>query len=186
MMRFVLAVAAAALFSGCWWMKSPYDYVENWLIREDPVRPFAVYSDLIYVQGDLYLDMKALPAMSAYAKSEVGRGRFRGVARVFAPLIANEDDLEKALDWYFSHHHEKDRPFSFVGEGEGGAILKAYEEKNRDWLKKKGLVMSFYTETSQKGFVNKSMVREIRHAIIRARYRKVWGREMPDDMLKDM
>ena len=185
MKRFAIAVAAAALLSGCW-TKSPYDYVENWLIREDPARPFAIYSDLIYVQGDLYLDMNSLSAMSAYAKSEVGRGRFRGVARVFAPLIANEEDLEKALDWYFSHHHEKDRPFSFIGEGAGGAILKAYEEKNSEWLKKKGLVMSFYTETNKKGFVNASMVREIRHAIIRARYRKVWGREMPDDMLKDM
>ena len=184
MKGFAIAIAAAALLAGCW-TKSPYDYVENWLIREDPARPFAIYSDLIYVQGDLYLDMKTLPAMSSYAKSEVGHGRFKGVARVFSPLIANEEDLEDAMDWYFSHHHEKNRPFSFIGEGEGGALLKAYEEKNYDKLKKKGLMISFYTETSKKRFVNDSMVREIRHAIIRTRYRAQWGREMPADMLKD-
>ncbi len=184
MRGFAIAIAAAALLSGCW-TKSPYDYVDNWLIREDPARPFAIYSDLIYVQGDLYLDMKALSAMSSYAKSEVGYGRFKGVARVFSPLIANEEDLEKAIDWYFSHHHKDNRPFAFIGEGEGGALLKAYEEKNYDKLKKKGLVISFYTETAKKGFVNESMVREIRHAIIRTRYRAQWGREMPADMLKD-
>lgn len=184
MKGFAIAIAAAALLSGCW-TKSPYDYVENWLIREDPARPFAIYSDLIYVQGDLYLDMKALPAMTSYAKSEVGHGRFNGVARVFSPMIANKEDLEDAMDWYFSHHHEKNRPFSFIGEGEGGAILKAYEEENSDWLKKKGLIKSYYTETAKKGFVNDSMVREIRNEIIRARYRAQWGREMPADMLKD-
>jgi len=184
MKGFAIAIAASVLLSGCW-TKSPYDYAENWLIREDPARPFAIHSDLIYVQGDLYLDMKTLPAMSSYAKSEVGYGRFRGVARVFSPLIANEEDLEKALDWYFHYHHEKNRPFSFIGEGKGGAILKAYEEKNSDRLKKKGLIMSYYTETAKKGFVNDSMVREIRNAIIRTRYRAQWGREMPADMLKD-
>ena len=88
MRRCAIAIAAAALLAGCW-TKSPYDYVENWLIREDPARPFAIHADLIYVQSELYLDMKALPAMHSYAKSEVGYGRFKGVARVFSPLIAN-------------------------------------------------------------------------------------------------
>ena len=186
MKRLAILLAALALFAvGCFSFRSPYDYVENWLIREDPVRAFAINSDVIYLQGDLYVDMKALPAMSSYAKSEVGNGRFNGVARVFAPLIADENDLEAALDWYFRYHHEKNRPFSFIGEGKGGALLKAYEEKNVERLRNKGLVMSYYTETTRKGFVNDSMVREIRRAVIRARYRAQWGREMPEDMLKD-
>ena len=186
MKRFAIALAASAMFAaGCFTSRSPYDYVENWLIREDPVRAFAINSDVIYLHGDLYVDMKALPAMSSYTKSEVGNGRFRGVARVFAPLIASEDDLEAALDWYFRHHHERRRPFSFIGEGKGGALLKAYEEKNGDWLRKKGLVASYYTETTYKGFMNDSIVREIRRAVIRARYCAQWGREMPEDMLKD-
>ena len=186
MRRLAITVAAAlALAAGCFSSKSPYDYVENWLIREDPARAFAISSDLIYLQGDLYVDMKALPSMTSYAKAEVGNGRFRGVARVFAPLVANEEDLEDALDWYFRYHHTKNRPFSFIGEGAGGALLKAYEEKNEDWLKKNGLVMSYYTETTRKRFVNDSMVREIKRAVIRARYRAQWGRDMPEDMLKD-
>lgn len=186
MKRFAITLAASALFAaGCLSSRSPYDYVENWLIREDPARAFAINSDLIYVQSDLYVDMKALPSMSSYAKSEVGNGRFRGVARVFAPLIADENDLEAALDWYFRYHHEKNRPFSFIGEGAGGALLKSYEEKNGEWLRDKGLIISFYTDTAHKGFVNPSMVREIKHAVIRARYRAQWGRDMPEDMLKD-
>ena len=186
MKKLAMSFAALALFAaGCFSTRSPYDYVENWLIREDPVRAFAVSSDVIYLHGDLYVDMRAIPSMVSYAKAEVGNGRFSGVARVFAPLVASEDDLEAALDWYFRYHHEDCRPFSFIGEGEGGALLKAYEEKNGERLRKKGLVASYYTDTTRKGFVNDSMVREIRCAVIRARYRAQWGREMPEGMLKD-
>ena len=175
-----LALVAALLFAGCTCQKSPYDYLENWLIREDPVRPFLVSADLIYVQGALYVDMNAVSAMSTYARSEVGNGRFTGVARVFSPLVASEEDVEQALKWYFDLHHDNRRLFVFVGEGAGGALLKAYEQKHAEELAEDGFVASFYTEESGKGFVTDAMVREIRNAIARARYRMQWGRDMPD------
>jgi hypothetical protein len=87
------------------------------------------------------------------------------------------------MDWYF-WHSDSGRPFVFIGEGEGGALLKAYEESNSDDLKEKGLVASFYTEVSNEGFVKDWMVREVRDAVSRRRYRMQWGREMPDSMLK--
>ena len=86
-MKKFLIVAAFVVLSGCQSM-SPYDYLENWLIREDPVRAFVVPADIIYVQGDLYTKMSNVSMMFDYAKTEVGNGRFNGLARVFSPLVA--------------------------------------------------------------------------------------------------
>lgn len=185
-MKKIVAIAlAVAVFSGCIWCTSPYHYVENWLIREDPVRPFAVPADIFYVQSTLHLNMGNVSVMYAYAQSEVGNGRFTGLARVFSPLIANADDLERAIRWYLGNHHDDKRPFIFIGEGEGGRLLHEYEKDNEDDLKDEGLVASFYTETSHKGFVTDAMVKQIGEAVMRAHFRDVWGREMPETMLKE-
>ena len=172
----------AAVLAGCFG-QTPYDYAENWVIREDPVRTFVVPSDVIYLQNDLYTSVKRLPQMTTYANSEVGRGRFEGVARVFSPLIVDSKDLEKALDWYFDTHHEKGRPFVFIGEGRGGELLREYENENRKSLVKKGLAASFYTDAAGKGFVTDDMVKAVKHAVLEARYKAVWNREMPKGML---
>ena len=179
----LFALVALTLLSGCH-TTSPYDYLENWLIREDPVRPFVIPSDVIYVQGDLYTRAANVPMMLYYAKTEVGNGRFAGLARVFSPLIASPEDLERALDWYFKYHHRDGRPFIFIGEGEGGRFLKAYEEADADDLKENGLVASYYTDEYRKGFVTEEMVAEIKKAVLRARFKRVWGKDMPKDMLK--
>ena len=182
-MKKLLSLVALVLLSGCV-STAPYDHLENWLIREDPVLPFVVPADIIYLQGDLYLRASIIPMMLDYAKSEVGRGRFEGLARVFSPLVATPEDLESALAWYFKYHHSSKRSFVFIGEGEGGRMLKEYEQKNADSLKGKGLVASFYTEEYRKGFVTDELVSEIRNAIARAQFQSIWGREMPKDMLR--
>ena len=172
---------SAAVLSGC---KSPYDYKENWLIREDAVRSFSVPVDIIYVQDRLYDSMKALPEMQSIALDAVGRGKFEGFARVFSPLVASEDDVENAVEWYLDHHNGSGRPFTFIGEGAGGALLKAYAEENADWLEKKGLVASFYSETPDDGFVSADMIRVIKNRAAAVRYRRQWDREMPEGMLE--
>ncbi len=176
---------ASILVGGCFSSRSPYDHLENWLIREDPVRPFAVAVDIIYVQGDLYVDMNNVAPMYSYAKDAVGNGKFDGLARVFSPLVAAPEDVEMAIKWYLDRHHTGNRPFAFIGEGVGGEMLKAYEEENADRLLKLGLVASFYTKKAYKDFVTEEMVREIRNAVARARYRAQWGREMPEGMIKE-
>lgn len=182
-MKKLLIVAAFVVLSGCQSM-SPYDYLENWLIREDPVRTFVVPADLIYVQGDLYTKMSNVPMMFDYAKSEVGNDRFNGLARVFSPLVATPEDIDAAMEWYFKYHHKPGRTFFFIGEGEGGRMLKEYEQQNAKSLKKEGLELSFYTDEYRKGFVTDEMVHEIKSAIARARFRKAWDKGMPDGMLE--
>ena len=111
--------------------------------------------------------------------------KFSGLARVFSPLIASSDDLEEALNWYFRYHHRKGRPFIFIGEGEGGRLLKEYERNDAEDLKEMGLVASYYTDTYRKGFVTSQMVEEIRRAVARARFKAIWGKDMPEGMLSD-
>ena len=180
----LLYLFALALVSGCSSV-TPYEHMENWLIREDPVRMFAVPADVIYVQNDLYNKTARVSLMLDYARMEVGNKKFHGLARVFSPLIASSDDLKEAMAWYFKYHHEKRRPFVFIGEGEGGRLLKEYEQKNADDLKKMGLVASYYTDAHRKGFVTAEMVADIRKAVGRARFEEMWGRQMPESMQSD-
>ena len=177
----IAAALAAALLAGC---ASPYDYVDNWLIREDPVRPFAVHADVIYLQDALYTNVSSVATMLAYARDEVGRGRLSHVARVFSPLVASPGDLNLAMKWYLKHHHDGRRPFFFIGEGAGGALLREYESENIDDLRDDGFVAGYYSEKTGNGFVTNDMVREIQDAVVRVRYREHWGREMPEGMQK--
>lgn len=171
-----LSALLAAMVAGCL-SHSPYNYAENWLIREDAMRTFAVPADVFYVQGALYNSVANVPLMYSYALSEVGRGRFSGVARVFSPLVATEDDVAYAFKWYTMHCHERKRPFFFIGEGEGGRLLKQYEQANLESLKSMGLAGSFYAEVGHKGFVAGEMVDKIKETIARLRFRAIWGRE---------
>ena len=168
---------STVILAGC--CSSPYDYVDYWLIREDPLLAFAVNADVIYLQNELYLNSANLPSMYARAKAEVGNGRFEGVARVFSPIVSSSDDVEMAVKWYLKNHHEKKRPFAFIGEGEGGRFLWAYEQVHAEELKEAGFIGGFYTDETDSDFVNDDMVRKIREASARMRYRNTWGREMP-------
>ena len=179
-----LALMALPL-AGCFSHTSPYDYVENWLVREDPIRTFVIHADVIYVQSELYTKLADVQKMQDHVRLEVGKDKFGGVARVFSPLISSAEDMEAALKWYFKYHHKKDRSFVFIGEGEGGRFLREYEEKNAEDLKEKGLVASYYCDEHKRGFVTQEMVEEIREAVARARFRQIWGKDMPDGIPAD-
>ena len=183
--RICSLVLLALPFAGCFSHTSPYDYVENWLVREDPVRTFVTHADVIYVQHELYTKLADVQKMQDHAKLEVGYDKFKGLARVFSPLVASPEDMEAALKWYFRYHHRKDRSIIFIGEGEGGSFLREYEEKNADDLRDKGLVASYYCDEHKRGFVTQEMIDEIREAVARARFRHVWGKDMPEGMLSN-
>ena len=176
---------AALVVSGCRSSKSPYDYMENWLIREDAVRPFAIPVDVLYVQDRLYFRSESLPEMQTKAMDAVGREKFAGIARVFSPLVDCEEDIKKAVEWYIKHHNGTGRPFVLIGEGEGGELLKSYAEKNTAWLEKNGLVASFYSKLPDKDFISEGMIQTIKRRAATVRYRRQWDREMPANMIDE-
>lgn len=175
---------AGTILAGCCTSKSPYDYLDNWLIREEAVRPFAVPTDIIYVQDRLYRATQEIPEMQTWARDAVGRGRFEGIARVFAPLVSCLDDVEMAVTWYVKHHNTTRRPFVLIGEGQGGELLKTFAEENREWLVEKGFVASFYSKTPDPHFVSDEMIRMIKIRSAGARYQREWGRVVPEGLLE--
>ncbi len=182
-LKYLSILSVPLLLVGCLSRKSPYDYAENWVAREDPVRPFMVHADVIYLQDELYTNRMHFSRMQMYADSQVGNGRFGGVARVFSPLVTNADDLELAVKWYLKHHCEDGRYFVFIGEGEGGRLLSDYDAANHDYLVKRGLIASYYADAPRNDFVTDAMVKEIRAAVSAARYKSIWGRDMPKGLL---
>jgi len=179
MKKKLLMIAACAALAGCV-SESPYDRLESWLMREDPVRSFVVPADVIYVEGRLYTKTENMADMQRHARAEVGNDRFNGLARVFSPLVATPEDVEAALKWYIKGCHEDKRPFVFIGEGAGGRLLRDYEQRNEVKLKKEGLVQSFYVDECPGNFVTDAMVAEIREAVARAQFRAVWGKDMAE------
>ncbi len=179
-LKFAALIAIPTVLVGCA-TRSPYDYMENWAIREDPVRPFVVNADVIYVQGTLYTNHKHLTELQLYADSEVGHGRFGGIARVFSPLVSCRADIDLALQWYFDHHYEDGRFLIFIGEGVGGSLLRDYHNAHHEELLKKGLVGAYYKDVGNMGFVDKELVKEIKAALTAARYKSIWGREILED-----
>ena len=178
-----LAFAGMAL-AGCCTSKSPYDYLDNWLIREEAIRPFAVPTDIIYVQDRLYRATQELAEMHSWALDAVGRGRFEGIARVFSPLVSCEDDVAMAVRWYVRHHNTTRRPFVLIGEGQGGALLRVFAEENFEWLVNKGLVARFYSPKPDPNFVSDEMIRKIKSRSAGVRYHREWGRVVPEGLLE--
>ena len=174
----------AAALAGCQ-SHSPYRYAENWLINEAATRPFAVPADVFYVQGALYHNLANGSLMYSYALSEVGKGKFVGVARVFSPLVANEEDVAHAVKWYLTRYHQRKRPFFLIGEGEGGKLLKQYEQDHQEALKTIGLAGSFYSEVGHKGFVTNDMVKKIKSITEHVRFRATWERELTEEMVHE-
>ena len=64
-------------------------------------------------------------------------------------------------------------------------VEKLGKEKHADDLREKGLVASYYCDEHKRGFVTQEMVEEIKEAVARARFRKVWGKDMPDGIPAD-
>ncbi len=182
--RAFLPVLLAAALAGCK-SHSPYRYADNWLIYEAATRPFAVPADVIYVQDALYHNIANGSLMFSYAQSEVGNGKFNGVARVFSPLIANEEDVAHAIKWYLMYFHQRKRPFFFIGEGEGGKLLKQYEQDHESSLKSFGLAGSFYSDVGHKGFVTTDMVKKIKSITEHVRFRATWKREMTEELVHE-
>ena len=123
--------------------------------------------------------------MHSYALSEVGNKKFVGIARVFSPLVAKEGDFVLAIEWYLNRFHQRKRPFFFIGEGEGGKLLKQYEQDHQGALRAMGLAGSFYTDVGHKGFVTSDMVKKIKSITEHVRFRATWGREMTEEMVHE-
>lgn len=118
------ATAVALLCSAGCSTVSPYDYADNWLIRENDIPQFHATYDLFYLgeaptgYGNTRRDC------FNWAKTHTS-DTFGNRVRVFAPRISNPDVKKTvaALQYYLDHFHQKNHPFILLAEGKFADLI---------------------------------------------------------------
>ncbi|MBR1966061.1 MAG: DUF3089 domain-containing protein [Lentisphaeria bacterium] len=126
---FCFAVAAFWAMFGCV-STSPYDYGDNWLIRENDIPQYFSKFDLFYIgkapkgYGDTH-DIQ-FNWTKTHTNDIFGRG-----VRVFAPEIdnLNVENVSDALEYYIDNFHVSGHPFVLLAEGKAADLL--YEAMRR-------------------------------------------------------
>ena len=117
------AAALMLLLAGCS-SSSPFDYGNNWLIRENDIPQFHSKFDLFYIgkapaeYGDTHeiqFNWAQTPTADIF-----GRG-----VRVFSPEIQemNVENVAEALEYYLENFHLAGHPFVLLAEGKWADIL---------------------------------------------------------------
>jgi hypothetical protein len=165
-----LSVLAAGLsFAGCIGGRGPYYNVDSWYVRQNAVPQYFAPYDVFYMFSEPYDDGKMSITNRDFTVKQTEL--FGKKVRVFAPLCRDADDAETALDWYLDNYHDPDRPFVFLGEGEGAKLL----EPLIDGARGKGLVGSFLSEErTPDGFVTPELVDRINERVRAYLHRREW------------
>lgn len=136
------------LFCGC---ASPYDYADNWLIRENDIPQYYSQFDLFYIgkapadYGDTH-DIQ-FNWTKTHTNDIFGRG-----VRVFAPKIKNPDaeNVADALKYYLSSFHQSGHPFVLLAEGKAADLLYAAMEKVSGLTVSNGFIAAYLPDMTAK------------------------------------
>ena len=148
-MLFLLAAAFTVLsFCGC---QSPYDYADNWLIRENDIPQYYSKFDLFYIgkapagYGDTH------DVQFNWTKTHTNDIFGRGV-RVFAPKIKNPDtkNVAEALQYYLNNFHESGHPFVLLAEGKAADLLYAAMQKSYGLTVRNGFIAAYLPDMTPK------------------------------------
>ena len=150
-MLFLFTAAIALLsFSGCSTV-SPYDYADNWLIRENDIPQYYSQFDLFYVgkapagYGDTH------DVQFNWTKTHTNDIFGRGV-RVFAPEIKTPDakNIAEALQYYLDTFHKEGHPFVLLAEGAAADLLYAAMQKVSGLTVKNGFIAAYLPDMKPK------------------------------------
>ena len=148
----LLFAAAFALFSFCGCSTvSPYDYADNWLIRENDIPQYYSKFDLFYIgkapagYGDTH-DIQ-FNWTKTHTNDIFGRG-----VRVFAPKIKTPDvkKVAGALQYYLDHFHKTGHPFVLLAEGKSADLLYAAMRKVSGMTVKNGFIAAYLPDMMPK------------------------------------
>ena len=153
-MKKTLLLFAAAFavfsFSGCSTV-SPYDYADNWLIRENDIPQYYSKFDLFYIgkapagYGDTH-DIQ-FNWTKTHTNDIFGRG-----VRVFAPKIQTPDvqNVAGALQYYMDNFHQTGHPFVLLAEGKAADLLYAAMQKVSGMTVKNGFIAAYLPDMMPK------------------------------------
>ena len=137
------------LVSGC--ATSPYEYGNNWLIRENDIPQYYSKFDLFYIgkapagYGDTH-DIQ-FNWTKTHTNDVFGRG-----IRVFAPEIQNPtvDNVREALEFYLEKFHAPGHPFVLMAEGKAADLLYEVMQKTSDITIKNGFIAAYLPDMQPK------------------------------------
>lgn len=146
MKKYLSIISAAVtflLFCGCSSL-SPYDYADNWLIRENDIPQYYSQFDLFYIgkapagYGDTH------EIQFNWTKTHTNDIFGRGV-RVFAPKIntPTAENLSAALQYYLDNFHQPGHPFVLLAEGKAADLLYAAMQKTDGLTTQNGFIAAY-------------------------------------------
>ena len=150
-MLFVFSAMLALLsFCGCS-TASPYDYADNWLIRENDIPQYYSQFDLFYLgkapaeYGDTH-DIQ-FNWTKTHTNDIFGRG-----VRVFAPEIQSPDvkSVAEALQYYLDRFHREGHPFVLLAEGPNADLLYAAMQEVSGITVKNGFIAAYLPDMTPK------------------------------------
>ena len=153
-MKKYLSIFSAAvtflLFCGCSSI-SPYDYADNWLIRENDIPQYYSQFDLFYIgkapagYGDTH------EIQFNWTKTHTNDIFGRGV-RVFAPKInvPTAENLSAALKYYLDNFHQAGHPFVLLAEGKAADLLYAAMQKTDGLTTTNGFIAAYLPDMAPK------------------------------------
>ena len=183
--RLVAACGVALALCGC---SSPgvYRELDGWLVCENARPQYHAFYDVFYLAPEAYSGTGEYPyALHDQVMEETTR-MFGHHVRVFAPIYHDIADAERALDHYLDLYHgnglpwpmnDDSRPFVFVGEGQGAAIVAEILLRRESKLRKKGYVGNWCSPGTTNGFVTAELVADIGQSVKRVLYLRAWERD---------
>ena len=119
----VVVCICLAVFSGCSSV-SPYDFGDNWLIRENDMPRFFSKFDLFYI-GKAPADYGDTHDIQFNWTKTHTNDIFGKNVRVFAPDIRklNVENVTAALEYYLENFHAPGHPFVLLAEGHAADLL---------------------------------------------------------------
>lgn len=146
----VLAITAFLTLCGCSSV-SPYDYADNWLIRENDIPQYYSKFDLFYIgkapagYGDSH------EIQFNWTKTHTN-DIFGRCIRVFAPKIPTSDvkNVTVALQYYMDKFHVDGHPFVLLAEGNAADLLYEAMQKTSGMKVKNGFIAAYLPDMQPK------------------------------------
>ena len=146
----LLALIGALLISGCSSV-SPYEYGNNWLIRENDIPQYYSKFDLFYIgkapagYGDTH-DIQ-FNWTKTHTNDIFGKG-----VRVFAPEIKTPtvENVQEALEFYLDNFHKSGHPFILLAEGKAADLLYQVMKKTSGLTVENGFIAAYLPDMQAK------------------------------------
>ena len=143
-------VVLAMVVSGCSSI-SPYDYADNWLIRENDIPQYYSTFDLFYIGEAPAIYGDTHEVQLNWVKTHTN-DIFGNRVRVFAPAAYpwNEEKAIAALQYYLDHFHQEGHPFVLMAEGKFADLLYQAIRENAKVIPENGFIAAYLPDMTPK------------------------------------